>query len=86
MSLQLTEEEKRELRQATGKPVRLTDPETKQEYVLLRAEIYDRLKSLLYDDSDFDPAMGYPLADEIMKEDWDNPKMAEYDRYEEHER
>jgi len=83
VSLQLTEEEKRELRQTNGKPVRLTDPETKQEYVLIRAEAYDRLKALLYDDSDPDVAAGYPLADEVMKEDWDDPKMVEYDRYDE---
>jgi len=86
MSLELTEEERREVRQADRNPVRLTDPETRQEYVLLPADVYDRLKSLLYDDRDFDPAMGYALADEVMKEDWDDPKMAEYDRYEEHKR
>jgi hypothetical protein len=86
MDLQLSEQERLAVRQANREPVRLTDPETKQEYVLLRAEIYDRLKSLLYDDSDFDPAAGYPLADEVMKDDWDDPKMAEYDRYEEHKR
>ena len=86
MSLQLTEEEKRQVRLANGKPVRLTDPENSQEYVLLRAEVYDRLKALLYDDGDVDVAAGYPLADEVMKEDWDDPKMAEYDRYEEFKR
>jgi hypothetical protein len=86
MPLQLTEEEQREVRQAKREPVRLTDPETQQEYVLLRAEVYERMKSLLYDDSDFEPDRGYPLADEVMKEDWDDPKMAEYDRYEEHKR
>jgi hypothetical protein len=82
----LTEEERREVQLANGKPVRLTDPETKEEFVLLRAKVYDRLKSLLYDDADFDVATGYPLADEVMREDWDDPKMAEYDRYEEFKR
>ncbi len=86
MSLELTEEERRELRQGNRTPVRLTDPETRQEYILLPAEIYDRLKSLLYDDRDFDPAMGYALMDEVIKEDSDDPKMAEYDRYEEDKR
>ena len=86
MSLQLTEEEKRQVRLANGKPVRLTDPESQQEYVLLPAEVYDRLKALLYDDGNVDVAAGYPLADEVMKDDWDDPKMAEYDRYEEFKR
>jgi hypothetical protein len=84
MSLELTEEVRRELRQGNGSPVRLTDPETRQEYILLPAEVYDRLKCFLYDDGEFDPALGYALTDEIMKEDWDNPKMAEYDRYDEY--
>ncbi len=86
MSLQLTEEERRQVRLATREPVRLTDPETQQEYVLLRAEVYERLKALLYDDGDFEPSLGYRLADEVMKEGWDDPKMAEYDHYEEHKR
>jgi len=86
VSLQLTEEEKRQVRLANGKPVRLTDPESQQEYVLLPAEVYDRLKALLYDDGNVDVAAGYPLADEVMKDDWDDPKMAEYDRYEEFKR
>jgi hypothetical protein len=28
----------------------------------------------------------YPAIDEAWKEDWDDPKMAEYDNYEEHKR
>lgn len=62
MSLHLTEEQRQEVRRANREPVRLTDPETQQEYVLLRAEAYERLKSLVYDDSDFEPARGYALA------------------------
>jgi len=41
---------------------------------------------LLYDDRDCDPGIGYSLADEVMKEDWEDPMMAEYDRYEEYTR
>jgi hypothetical protein len=77
---QLTEEQRRELGAARDQPLRLIDPDTNQEYVLVRADIYDHLKALLYDDSEFDPARGYAAADEIMKEDWDDPKMADYDR------
>jgi hypothetical protein len=50
---------------------------------VLRAEVYERWKALLYDDRDFDPRRAYPLLDEVMKEEWDDPKMADYDRYEE---
>ena len=44
------------------------------------------MDSELYDDCKYDPAIGYPLTDEVMKEDWDDPKMAQYDRYEEFRR
>jgi hypothetical protein len=36
--------------------VRLTDPGTNREFVLVRADIFDRLRELCYDDS--------PLSDE----------------------
>lgn len=39
----------------------------------------------LTDDEDvLDITPGYPLADEVMKEDWDDTNVAEYDRYEEY--
>jgi hypothetical protein len=84
MHLQLTEEDWRAVRRALSEPIRLTDPETQEVYLLVRAGIFDRLRALVYDDGDFEPTMGYALADEVMKEDWDDPKMAEYDRYEEY--
>ncbi len=44
-----------ELRQAVSSnadnPVELVDPTTRQTFVLLKTEIYDRLKELFYDDS-----------------------------------
>lgn len=44
-----------ELRQAVNarpdEPVQLIDPATKQTFVLLKTEVYDRLKELQYDDS-----------------------------------
>lgn len=83
MKLHLTEEQRREAQRPQDKPVRLTDPETNQEYVLLPAEAYERVKTFLYDDGDPDPRREYPLVDEVMKADWDDPRMAEYDNYEE---
>lgn len=66
--------------------VRLLDPETHQEYVVLRAELYQRLRHLLYEDRDASPQIAYPLVDEVFREDRDDPKMAEYDYYEDHKR
>jgi hypothetical protein len=32
--------------------------------------------------SGLDPRDTYPAVDKVMSEDWDDPKMAEYDDYE----
>ena len=85
MILPLTEEQSRQAQQPAAGPVRLRDPGTNQEYVLLRAEVYERLKALLADEG-MDPSQAYPAADEVLREDWDDPRMADYDRYEEHRR
>jgi hypothetical protein len=45
--------------------------------VLLRTDIYERVQALL-DSEDV-----YPLLDEMFREGWDVPGMADYDRYEE---
>jgi hypothetical protein len=49
----------KELQQAVrashGRPMRLTDPETHVEYVLLQAEMYDQIHGLLNNDSPLTP-------------------------------
>jgi hypothetical protein len=48
--IELTEEQCLALPTGT-EPVRAIDSVTKTEYVLLRADVFDRLRALLYDDS-----------------------------------
>ena len=45
----MTESERNEMQQ-TGE-LRLVDPSTRQEYVAVKAELYDRIKQFAYDDS-----------------------------------
>jgi len=78
--MQLTEREKRTIE--NGEVVRLVEADV--EYVVVRADLYDRVKGLLYDPSEPSPSQSYALVDEVMREDWDDPKMAEYDSYEAH--
>ena len=47
----LTENQQQEIRQ-TGE-LRLGDPQTRQEYVVVKAELYDRMKNAVYDDSEW---------------------------------
>ena len=47
----LTENQQQEIRQ-TGE-LRLVDPQTRQEYVAVKAELYDKMKKSVYDDSEW---------------------------------
>jgi len=65
-------------------PVRLLDPETNETFVLLSAELYEQLHGLLGED--LHPTLAYPAIDGAFAEGWKDPKMDDYDRYEEHRR
>jgi hypothetical protein len=74
--IELTEEQRLEL--ANPEPVAI-DPQTKQTYVLVRAEVYERLRGLLYDDAEFSIREAYPIMDEVAaKAGWDDPAMDIY--------
>ena len=75
--MNLTEEQLRALEQ--GQELRVIDPRTRLECVVIRADVYERVKGLL---PEIDPRETYPAVDEVMGEDWSDPKMAEYDDYE----
>ena len=62
-----------------GEPVLVTVLESQLDCVVIRADMYERVKTLL---AGFDPCETYPAVDEVFREDWDDPKMAEYDEYE----
>lgn len=77
--IELTPDQRRAL-QGMEVP-RVADPDTHQTYVLVREEVYERLKGLLGDD--FHPSEAYPAIDRAFAANWDDPKMDDYDRYEE---
>jgi hypothetical protein len=56
--------------------VRIEDPETNTAYVLIRAEQFETMKSLLDDDVDAmlddDVDAMYPLLAELTPEDWED--------------
>jgi hypothetical protein len=82
--LELTEQQRRQLQRANGGVVRLRDPEAAREYVILPAELYDRLRSMLYDDSDWTPEEQLRiLAESGKRAGWDDPGMDVYDNYDE---
>ena len=62
-----------------GQSVAVTETATQIECVVLRADVFEQIKKLL---PDFDPRETYAAIDEVMREGWSDPKMAEYDDYE----
>ena len=82
--IQLTLEQREELRRANGHEVRASDPDINQEYVIVRAEVYQRFKNLLVEDADWTPEEQLRLlADSGQRAGWDDPEMDVYDTYEE---
>ena len=55
---------------ATDQPegLRLTDPETNREFVLVRADVFDRLRDLSYDDSPWTEDERDALRSEVLDE------------------
>jgi hypothetical protein len=77
--IELTPGQRRELQ--GGAVPRLVDPDTHQTYVLVSEKVYERVKSLFGDA--FHPSDAYPAINRAFAEGWNDPKMDDYDRYEE---
>jgi hypothetical protein len=75
MSLELTDQQQHAV-DAEPAP-RVVDPRSGTAYVLLRADIFERLRALLGDD--VYPSDAYPAIDRAFAADWNDPKMDDYD-------
>ncbi len=74
----LTEEQRRELASNGSGPPRAVDPDTRVEYVLLRADVYDSWRAMVADDTVFTTAK---TLDRVMAEDdAADPYLAELQR------
>lgn len=77
--LTIPKELQQAVRASHGRPLRLTDPETHAEYVLLQAETYDQIQGLLYDDSSLTPNERRALLIQAgLRAGWDDPEMDVY--------
>ena len=69
---------------AEPKPPRVIDPRTSTAYVLVPADAYERLKTLLYDESAWTEDEKLELlAESGSRAGWDAPEMDDYDNYDE---
>ena len=67
------------VRASQGRPIRLTDPETHAEYILLQAEVYDQILSLCYDDTPLTHDEKRSLFIQAgLRAGWDDPEMDVY--------
>src|SRR5271157_4288069 len=75
----ITPEIRQAIEQAGEQPVQLTDPETNSLYIIVRADVYERMRALC---DDFDIRDAYPLMDQVAAlEGWDDPSMDIYNEY-----
>ena len=78
--MDLTSEQVQALR--NGSPVPVLPPEVGEECVVLRKDAYEKIKHLLYDDSEVDPSRFYPLISAMMADDDKNDSALEsYQKY-----
>ncbi|HVS39615.1 MAG TPA: hypothetical protein VMS17_28925 [Gemmataceae bacterium] len=76
--IELTEQQRLEL--SAPEPIAI-DPQTRETYVLVRRETYERIKALLALD-DYDPDEGAAYVNETMAEDDANdPLLESYQHY-----
>jgi hypothetical protein len=67
------------IRSSEDQPIRLTDPETKTEYVLLPAELFDQARELFYEHSTLSPDEKRALMLRAgLRAGWDDPEMDVY--------
>jgi hypothetical protein len=78
----LSEEQRRLVKETPDSPIRLVDHDTSREYVLLRAEDFDRLAGEDYRLTDTYEAQ----FRSAFAAGWDDPVMDEYDNYDENYR
>ena len=77
--LTIPKELQQAVRASHGHPLRLTDPETHVEYVLLQAELYDQIHGLLDNDSPLTPdERRAVLIQAGLRAGWDDPELDVY--------
>ncbi len=70
--IELTEQQRQEL--LGREPARVRDPQTNETYVLVRADLYERLRAILDGD---DARLMAPLLADLDPEDWEDASAYE---------
>jgi hypothetical protein len=78
MTIQLTETQWSELAQGKDVPIMVCDPSHSANFVLVRAEIYERFKSLFEEDPVSEKERLFHLEQFGKRAGWDDPEMDVY--------
>jgi len=77
--IELTPQQREAVARQNETPPRALDPDTETTYVLVREEVYERVKGILSEDDELLSRM-YPHVMEVFgKAGWDDPAMDVYD-------
>ena len=68
----LTPELRQALEQAGDQPVAINDPQTNTEYILLRADVYNRMREILEEDEDRREKEAWAKLGRKARSDWAN--------------
>ena len=75
----ISEELKQAVKDSKDNLVRLVDPETKAEYVVLSVETFNQMQEKLYDDGPLTPEERHSLLVQAgLRAGWDDPEMDVY--------
>jgi hypothetical protein len=74
--IELTDEQRQELEQPG--PVCARDPQTNKRYVLVTAEVYERIKQLI-EEGDWAEDVYRASMEVFARDGWDDPRMDVYD-------
>lgn len=77
--IKLTKELQEAIQNSNGQPIRLTDPRTHLEYVVLPAEIFDQVQHVFSDANPLTIEEQRALLVQVgLSVGWDDPKMDAY--------
>jgi len=82
MTLPLNDEQASAVATNPDEPVRLVDPKTREVFVLLRADDYERVRALLGEDFVIQDSYPAQFAS-ALRAGWADPEMDDYDNYDE---
>lgn len=79
MIIHLTPDQWHRVQEGGGSPVRVSDPSDSEAFVLLRADVYERLRGLFEEVPVSDQERKYQLQQFGRRAGWDDPEMDIYD-------